>query len=188
MASLDTLPEVTGKRLDGSEMVLPNDLPAPWNLLVISFTGEQDRLSDQWIALAEGIAENAEGRLASFELPLIGKGFRVFEGLIRASLRWQADRTGEAERTVPLYVDRKDFSKALGIKDRKTVHALLVDNTGTVHWRGSGPLVPEMIAELERKVGESLSGGTRTSGPAQSSRDREPGEGLDMDKHSRANS
>lgn len=167
-------PEVTGTALDGTKRALPADFSAPHNLLIFTFDDEYDPLSDQWAAAAERIARAAPGQLAVYELPLVGKGFKVFKGLIRRTMKAGTDAKGEAERTVPLYVDKKDFAKSLGLKNKKTVHLLLVDPDGHIRWREQGSLTPPKVAAIEEIVGETLS-----VAPADSAPPKQPDERAD---------
>jgi hypothetical protein len=158
-------PSVTGTALDGTEYALPADFSAPWNLLVVTFRDALDRLADKWVLVAERIAAGSDGRLAAYELPVVGRGFRPFRGIVNASIsaRVEAD-AAERARTIPLYVG-KGFQKGLGLKDEDTVHVLLVSRRGRIAWRGEGILTPEKVAALERAVGESLSDRAPDEGP-----------------------
>ena len=159
-------PDVTGISLDGTEHALPDDFRADWNLLIVTFRDDLDRLADKWVLVAEQIAAGSEGRLAAYELPVVGRGFRPFRALVNASIgaRTEAD-AAEKARTVPLYIDKKGFRKALGLKNEDTVHVILVSQRGRIAWRGEGILTPDKVAELERAVGESLSDRAPDEGP-----------------------
>jgi hypothetical protein len=158
-------PEVTGTALDGTAYTLPADFEAPWNLLVLTFRDALDRLADQWVLVAERIAANSEGRLAAYELPVVGRGFKPFRSLVNASIGARADAdAAERARTIPLYVG-KGFQKKLGLRDEDTVHVLLVSRQGRIAWRGEGLLTPEKVAALEAAVGESISNRAPDDGP-----------------------
>jgi hypothetical protein len=164
-APSEQFPEVTGTALDGTEHALPADFSAPWNLLVVTFRDELDRLADQWVLAAERIAAGAGGRLAAYELPIVGRGFKPFRSVVNASIAARVE-AGEAEkaRTIPLYVG-KGFQKTLGLRDEDTVHVLLVGRDGRIAWRGEGILTPAKVAELENAVGQTLSDRTPDEGP-----------------------
>jgi hypothetical protein len=171
-------PEVSGATLDGEPLVVPRDLRAEWNLLVVSFRDDLDALADRWVLLARRLAEGSGGRLDVYELPVVGKGWRVFRPLVHEAMRAQAEDADERARTVPLHLDRARFQKQLGVRDDGTVHAFLVARDGRIAWRGEGLLTPEQVAALERAVGETIS--IRPPAPARPAPepDREPGEGL----------
>lgn len=173
---VSTFPHVIGTSLDGVEYALPADFKAPWNLLVITFRDELDKLSDKWVMVAEQMAEGSNGRLAAYELPLVAKGFRAFRGIVNASIEMKTEAdAAEKARTIPLYLDRKKFRKELDLKDQNTVHILLVARSGRIAWRGDGLLTPEKITELEHLVGESLSErGPEDGPPAPAARQQHP--------------
>ncbi|HYG68426.1 MAG TPA: hypothetical protein VD838_12220, partial [Anaeromyxobacteraceae bacterium] len=158
-------PEVTGAALDGTEYALPTDFQAPWNLLIVTFRDDLDRLADKWVLVAERIAANSGGALVAYELPVVGRGFRPFRSIVNASIGARADAdAAEKARTIPVYVG-KGFRKALGLKDEYTVHVLLVSQRGRIAWRGEGILTPEKVTELEKAVGESISDRAPDEGP-----------------------
>jgi hypothetical protein len=164
-APSEYFPAVTGTALDGTEFTLPADFGTPWNLLVVTFRDALDRLADQWVLVAERIAAGSDGRLAAYELPIVGRGFRPFKGLVNASIGARAEaNAAERARTIPLYVG-KGFPKQLGLKDVDTVHVLLVSKRGRIAWRSEGILTPGKVAALERAVGESLSDRAPDEGP-----------------------
>jgi hypothetical protein len=149
-------PDVVGKSLDGTTYTLPADFSAPLNLLILTFRDDLDRLADQWVLLAGRLSEGSDGQVAAYELPVIGKRFRLFKGIVNASIEASAQADApEKARTIPLYVDRDDFADGLGLKNRKTVHVLLVQKSGRILWRGEGLLTPDQIAEAEKAVGRA---------------------------------
>jgi hypothetical protein len=168
----DHFPEVTGAALDGTEYALPADFQAPWNLLVVTFRDDLDRLADQWVLVAERIAAGSEGHLAAYELPVVGRGFKPFKTLVNASIGAKADADAdEKARTIPIYIGKR-FRKELGLRDEDTVHVLLVGRDGRIAWRGEGLLTPDKVAELEGAVGESLSERRPDEGPPAPNPDR----------------
>src|SRR5690606_42075599 len=117
-------PEVTGTALDGTAYTLPADFEAPWNLLVLTFRDALDRLADQWVLVAERIAANSEGRLAAYELPVVGRGFKPFRSLVNASIGARADAdAAHRARTIPLYLG-KGVPKEPRPPDHDTAHRL----------------------------------------------------------------
>lgn len=165
-------PAITGTALDGAEFVLPADFHAPWNLLVITFRDELDRLADKWVLAAEQMAAGSEGRLAAYELPVVGRGFKPFKSLVNARIGAKADAgAAEKARTIPIYVAKKGFRRELGLKGEDDVYVLLVSQRGRIAWRDEGLLTPEKVAALERAVGESLSARAPDEGPPMAGQD-----------------
>ena len=171
-------PEVSGQTLDGTERTLPGDLTAPWTLLIVTFRDDLDPLADKWVMMGRRLAAGSDGRLDVFELPVVGKGWKVFRPLIHEAMKAQADDADEQARTMPVHQDRKRFRKRLGVRDDDTVHVFLVARDGRIAWHGEGLLTPETVSELERAVGETLSSeGPEAFRPAQEP-DRATGHGL----------
>lgn len=149
-------PEVRGTRLDGTPVAIPADLPADATVLVVSFRGDLDPVSDQWARLVERIAPLHEGRVAVWEVPVMGRAMRALGEIHTATLRHGMDDDAEAARTVPIYVDVKDFRKALGLKGSNTVTAFLVDRSGRIAWTGEDTVDLDEIAALETALAEIL--------------------------------
>jgi len=152
-------PDVRGRTLEGQAVTIPADLHAEWNLLVVSFHDDQDPLADLWILLAHRLAEGSDGRLAAYELPVVGRSPRLLRPIITDTLRAQAEDADERARTLPIHEDRKAFRKLLGLRNDDTVNAYLVARDGRIRWRGRGALTPDLVAGLERAVGETLARG-----------------------------
>ena len=174
-------PDVSGTALDGTALALPRDLPAAWNLLVVTFRDELDPLSDRWVLLGKRLAEGSEGRLSTFELHVLGKGFRLFRPIVHETMRAQADDADEQARTIPLHVDKGAFARALDVRDQDTAHVFLVARDGRIAWRGAGLLTPDLVAALEAAVGETLSDRTAADAPPAPAGERFSGSPLSAD-------
>ncbi len=171
-------PEIRGTTLEGTQVSIPRDLPAEWNLLVVSFHDAQDMLADLWVSLARRIAASSGDRLAALELPVLGRSPRLLRPIIRDTLDAQMDDADERARTMPIHADRKAFSRRLGLRNDDNVYVFLVARDGRIRWRGAGALTPDLVAGLERAVGETLTTGSATTGPPAPTPGRAPGEGL----------
>ncbi len=148
-------PVVAGKRLDGTDVRFPDDLPADATLLIVSFQDELDPLSDQWARLGDRIAEGSDGRLAVVEVPVVNSKLKLLGGLATMGIRGQIETEEERTRTVPIYADVKSFRKALQVKTGD-VYPILVARDGRIAWRGEGDIDMDEVAELEAAVAEVL--------------------------------
>jgi hypothetical protein len=174
-------PEVSGATLDGDPMTVPSDLQAEWNLLIVSFRDDLDPLADLWISLARRIAAGTDGRLAAYELPVVGRSPKMLRPIISDTLRARAEDADERARTVPIHEDRKSFRRMLGLRNDDDVNVYLVARDGRIRWRGRGVLTPDLVAGLERAVGETLTTRGAAEGPPTHEPDRPVGEGLPVD-------
>ena len=151
-------PEVKGVQLDGTAVAFPDDFPADANLLIVAFRDALDPLADQWARLGERLRETHGNRLAVRELPVVAKSLKLFGGLATIGVRGQIDDAAERERTVPIFVDKKVFCKALACSDQGDVYVFLVDREGRIAWRGDGDIEMDEISSLEGAVERVLSG------------------------------
>ena len=148
-------PVVNGKRLDGTDVRFPHDLPSDATLLILSFMDDRDPLSDQWARLGERIAEQHPERFSVLEVPVVNAKLKLLGGLATMGIRGQVETDDEHARTVPIYVDPKPFQKKLKVKS-KGVYPILVARDGRIAWRGEDAIDMDEIAELEAAVAELL--------------------------------
>ena len=149
-------PVVKGRRLDGTKVRFPHDLPADATLLIVSFQDALDPLADQWARLGDRLAEAHGGRFAVIETPVVSNKLRLLGDLATMGVRGQVESEAERERTVPLFADVKTFRKRLQVKTRD-VYPILVARDGRIAWRGDGDIDMEEVEALEAAVGEVLS-------------------------------
>jgi hypothetical protein len=145
-------PPAQGRRLDGTDVAFPDDLPADATLLVVLFRDDLDPLADQWARLGARLADAHGERVAVVEAPVVNKKLKFLGGLATTGIRGQVETDAERERTVPLYVDVKAFRKALGLKDTGDVYAFLVARDGRIAWRGEGDIDLDEVGALEAAV------------------------------------
>lgn len=152
---LTHFPVVKGKRLDGTDVQFPHDLPSDATLLVLSFMDDRDPLSDQWARLGERIMEQHPDRFSVLEVPVVNIKLKLLGGLATMGIRNQVEGEMEHARTVPLFVDLKPFQKKLKVKTRG-VYPILVARDGRIAWRGEDAIDMDEITELEAAVAEVL--------------------------------
>ena len=160
----ETFPEVRAVTLDGDERTLPADLPAPLTLVVVLFKDDLDPLADQWARLGHDLEARYPGTVAVVETPVVGRGMKLFGSLATTGIRGQVDDDREHARTLPIYVDKKPFCKALRLSSTSDVTAYLVErDTGRVLWGGDGEIDMQEVLDLERTVETAAS--DRTPAP-----------------------
>ncbi|MEM6326655.1 MAG: hypothetical protein AAF791_06000 [Bacteroidota bacterium] len=150
-------PEVRATTLNGDDLTLPADLPAEVSLVVVLFRDELDPLADQWARLGHSIEEQYPGRFAVVETPVVGRGMTLFGALATVGIRGQVEGEQEHTRTLPIYVEKKAFRKALGLSKEGEVYPLLVHRaTGQVLWSGRGAMDMREVQDLETAITEAL--------------------------------
>ena len=148
-------PLVSGRRLDGTDVRFPQDLPADATLLIVLFDDALDPLADQWARLGDRLVEAHGDRFAVVETPIVSKKMKLLGELGTIGIRGQIDDEAERARTVPLYVDVKKLRKTLRLKTGD-VYAILVARDGRIAWRGDGNIDMDEVTELEQAVKDLL--------------------------------
>ena len=153
----ETFPDVRATDLNGDDLTLPADLPAELALVIVSFRDEMDPLADQWARLGHSIEERHPGRFAVLETPVIGRGMKLFGGLATAGIRNQVEGDKEHARTLPIYVNKKSFRKALHLSKDGDVYPFLVHRETTrILWGGRGEIDMHEVEGLEEAVTKAL--------------------------------
>jgi hypothetical protein len=142
-----SFPTVTGSNLERRRMNLPADFEGDLNLVVLAFWQRHQALVNTWMPLA-GELEKRHPGLAFYELPVIQKRSRVSQWFIDSGMRAGIADRRVRERTITLYLDKPPFLRDLGITDDGTIYAMVVDRTGRILWRASGPLVDAAESDL----------------------------------------
>src|ERR1700761_4698686 len=130
------LPPVTAYALDRAKVTLPADFTAPLNLLVLSFQRDQQSVIDGWLPVLTPGAP----AMQTWMLPISPRANGFYRWWLNASLRTSLPPSQPRRYTVPLYVDKARFLRAVQVSSEQEVVLLLTDKTGHVLWRTSGPV------------------------------------------------
>jgi hypothetical protein len=142
-----SLPTVSAYSLDRAKVTLPADFAAPWNLLVLCFTRDQQPTVESWIAILK-----SGGNAQSWVLPISGRESGLYRWWLNASLRGNLPPTLPRHYWVPLYINKTPFLRSLQISSEKEVVVLLTDKSGKVIWRSMGAVTEEKKAALQAMV------------------------------------
>ena len=149
-------PLVKGRRLDGTDVQFPQDLPADATLVVVLFQDALDPLADQWARLGDRLQDAHGDRFAVVEAPVSSKKMKLLGDFGTMGIRGQIESEEERARTVPLYADVKKLRKTLRLKSGD-VYAFLLRRDGGIAWRGEGDIDMDEVEALEAAVAEVLS-------------------------------
>lgn len=141
-------PTVSGRSLEGRELVFPRDLPGDRNVVLIAFERRHQREVDSWMPALRRLRA-ADSTLAVFELPTLGSGWRPVRGWIDGGMRSGIPDKAVREATVTLYLDKGPFKRALDIRDEAHIQLLVLDRAGRVRLRIIGPATGEGLTVLE---------------------------------------
>ena len=138
------LPPVAAYTLDRAQVTLPADFTAPLNLLILSFQRDQQSVVDGWVPVVTSGAPS----LQTWLLPIWPRANGLYRWWLNASLRTSLPPSQPRQYTVPLYVDKARFLRAVQVSSEQEVVLLLTDKTGHVLWRTTGPVTDSKKAEL----------------------------------------
>ncbi len=142
-----SFPIVTGSNLERRRMTLPSDFEGDLNLVVLAFWQRHQGLVNTWMPLA-GELERRHPGLVFYEVPVIQQRSRISQWFIDSGMRSGIPDHRVRERTITLYLDKSTFLTDLGIADDGTIHTIVVDRSGRVLWRATGPLIEATESDL----------------------------------------
>ena len=149
------LPAVSGLNLERRRLRLPEDLEGALNLVLIAFQQWQQRQVDPWLPFARRL-EEAYPSLRYYELPTIQERNVVARTFINEGMRAGIPDPVARERTITLYVDKRAFREALGLRSEENIYALLLDREGRVLWQAEGVWTAEKGEQLAEVVEQAL--------------------------------
>jgi hypothetical protein len=131
------IPRVSFDNLSKDRVTLPADFHGDRNLLLLYFDLTQQPEIDDWNAIIERWRAG-DPALASYTLLVSSQKNFLSRWWQNASMRSAVD-SSHWPTTLPVYVDKRDFERKLGIASEKQVVLLLADRQGRVLSRVSGP-------------------------------------------------
>jgi len=144
------LPPVSAYALDRVKVTLPADFAAPLNILILSFQRDQQSAVDGWF----GALENRPG-VQTWVLPISQRENMLYRWWLNASLRGSQPPSQPRKYTVPLYVNKNEFLRALQVSSEQDIVLLLTDKAGRVLWRTAGPVNEGKKAALDGFLAKS---------------------------------
>jgi hypothetical protein len=138
VASVGKFPALESETLEKQAVHLPQDFRGQRNLLLIAFEREQQKDIDTWLTQMKRY-EDIDKEFRYYEIPTIEKMNRFMRWFINTGMRHGIPDKKARERTITLYIDKEPFKKSLQITDEKKIYAVVVDRSGTVLWRATGP-------------------------------------------------
>jgi hypothetical protein len=151
-------PAVPGRNLAGTKYALPGDFEGELNLAIVAFRRRHQADVDTWIPVGDRLEAGTPG-FRYYELPVIDRLYRPGRAFIDGGMRAAIADRATRERTITLYVDARAFRQALEISSKETIHVLLVDPEGVVHWRMQGRRTDAAEHTLQMALDERLQSG-----------------------------
>lgn len=144
-------PTVTGSNLLRETLTLPRDFKGKFNLLFIAFQQWQQLEVDSWMGLVKELEQNFPD-LAYYELPTIQNRNFLFKRFINEGMRAGIPNTKSRERTITLYLDKKEFRRALEMMDEGHIYILVIDREGNELFRTRGAVNREGESALRGAI------------------------------------
>lgn len=132
------LPKVSADTLNKQHLSLPANFHTDRNLLLLYFDLTQQPDVDSWDTVIDRWRANDPSLTAYTSLVSSQKNF-LSRWWQNSSMRSAAPDSSRWPTTLPLYVDKHAFERPLQISSEKQVVLLLLDRTGRVLSRVSGP-------------------------------------------------
>jgi hypothetical protein len=148
-------PAVSGYNLDRQEFEFPRDFAGELNLLFIPFLQRQQSTVNTWIPYAQELEIRFPG-VVYYELPTIDQMPTLSRTFINEGMRAGIPDQKARERTVTLYIDTREFMKAMGIPSKNDVHTVLVNRSGDIMWRTTGDFDEGKGEELFQTIQANL--------------------------------
>lgn len=144
-------PSITAYNLDKTKLDLPADFEGKVNLLLISFEPEQSKDIDAWMPTAQAL-QHMNFKFRYYKMPVSNQENFIYRWWDTSSLRSVETDPLSWQWIIPLYTNKSNFLRSLNIPNEKAIVLLLVDKTGQVLWRTSGPMNDEKKASLVNAV------------------------------------
>jgi ATP10 protein len=151
-----TFPTVSGSNLLRQKRILPQDFQGKLNLVFIAFQQWHQMEVDSWIPLAKELEQRYED-LAYYELPTIQSMNSLSKMFINEGMRAGIPNPKTRDRTITLYLNKKDFRAALGMPDEDHIYILLIDRQGMEYFRGRGRYTQESEVALRQALLQLIS-------------------------------
>ena len=137
VSTISRFPNIEARSLEGLNVQLPQAFADDRNVVIVAFQREHQGLVDSWVPWLEEQAI-ADSSLRFYELPVIGRIWapvrKFIDGGMAASIRVPEI----LQRTFTIYGDVGRITEPLQITDRSTIWLLVVDASGTVHYKTTG--------------------------------------------------
>ncbi len=157
------LPKVSSDTLSKQHLTLPADFHTDRNLLLLYFDLTQQPDVDSWDTVLDRWRASDPSLTAYTSLVSSQKNF-LSRWWQNASMRSAAADSSRWPTTLPLYVDKHAFDRRLQISSEKQVVLLLLDRTGRVLSRVSGP--PSDTSRNAMRAALNAAGSPATLAPA----------------------
>jgi homogentisate 1,2-dioxygenase len=148
----EPFPRISGERLSGSALVLPDGVKGQPTLFIISFSRNARTQTAEWgKRLKERKQPAAFDFLQVLELEEVPKFFR---GFVKSSLKKSVGKDEQA-RFVLTFEGTDALKAVTAFRNADEAYLLLVDSAGMVQWREHGAASEQKLESLEKQLHSS---------------------------------
>ena len=146
----DVFPSIHGKNLNKRSLTVPDDFSEKNIFIIVAFLQWQQRAVDEVIEQLE--ASDIHHTHHIIEVPVIQQSTWLrqvrLDTLMRLGIRDRAVR----QRTITVYLDKKEFQASLDIPNDESIHWFVVDHASNkILMRGAGNISSQQIDAITRK-------------------------------------
>jgi hypothetical protein len=135
-----------GRALDGTSVLLPDELPAERTVVVVAFRQRQQADVDRWIDLAVSLGvpgsplESSPPRAtAVVEVAVLGRRYLPARRFIDGGMAAGIGDPAVLARTITVYTDPAAYRRRCGITTADEVTVMVVDRDGQASFGAVGP-------------------------------------------------
>ena len=144
-------PALKVRDLEGTEHVIPDDLPGGPHVIIVAFQQWHQSLVESWKPDLSAVAQRHPGTEV-WEVPSISSRYRLFRGGIDGGMRAAIPDVNVRRHTLTAYTDLRALARDLDIDTLDTIQLFLVDCQGMILWRASGEPTTEALASLDAAI------------------------------------
>lgn len=134
----DSFPEVTAEALDRTAVVLPKGFEGDRNLIFLFWARNQEQQIDTWTTAAQALLHNSAD-LRVYRMLVSPRENSLYRWWDNNSLRTAETDPEMLHWTVPLYTDKAELRRSLGLsEDERNIAVMLLDRSGRVLWKSHG--------------------------------------------------
>ncbi len=143
----EQLPAFSSQSLTGVSYSFPQSLKKPYTAVIVAFSPKKQNEVNQWLAELKPLASQ-NNRFTYYELPVMDSKYKVSKSVIETFMKKTVPDKATQQRIIPVFTDLNSFSRSLSISNKKDIHIVLVDQTGTVLWSTVGALSKDKLNQL----------------------------------------
>ncbi|RPG72126.1 MAG: hypothetical protein CBC59_000250 [Euryarchaeota archaeon TMED99] len=146
----DVFPSIQGKNLNKRSLTIPDDFTEKNLFIIVAFLQWQQRAVDEVIEHLE--ANDVHLTHHIIEVPVIQQTTWLRQVRLDTLMRMGIRDREVRQRTITVYLDKKEFQASLDIPNDDSIHWFVVDHaTKKILMRGAGNISSQQIEHLRLK-------------------------------------